>query len=563
MSDSNKKYTDPSLDIPSGNSGSENSSSSSSENKDTSYSNADDSSSEPVFPKLNPSGNDTDKTADTPVFPSFHDFDDKKETPKQNSSDETLSFLSIHSSSAKTSDLDDTEKTSDVSKDSRTHNPDFIKPIPKKPESFSSTSHKTSEHAKENNTTRVYSPLRETPEETVFKEKERRKQNKKQKRFAIITSILVVIVCIEIIVCVCGVVLVGRMVSTAPALDVSDFVGEESSRIYDDSGALITEIGTYYRENITYDKCPESLVDAFLSVEDSRFFTHFGFDIPRFTKAIIENLKSHDFSQGGSTFTMQLVKNTYFTVDNGDSSVERTKSIEYKVQQIWLSIKLEKILNKKEIFQLYMNKLNFGGRIRGVQKASKYYFGKNSTDLTLTESAMLAGIVNLPNGYNPYYHLDEATERRNQVLNLMKYHGYLTSDECELAKIVKVEDELVGENYVNNVDVSSSNQYQSYIDAVLDESEKMTGQDPTIKGMQIYTYMNKTVQDQIESIQDGSSTVNFPNDLMQCAMISVDNTNGAIVGIGGGRNYNTGARLLNRATSQYKQPGSSIKPVLS
>ena len=133
---------------------------------------------------------------------------------------------------------------------------------------------------------------------------------------------------------------------------------------------MIAELGTYLRENITYDQCPESLVDAFVSIEDSRYFQHFGFDIPRFTKAIIENLKNRDFGQGGSTFTMQLVKNTYFSVDQGDQSVERTKSIEYKVQQIYLAIKLEKQLDKKTIFQLYVNKLNFGGNIRGVQKAS-------------------------------------------------------------------------------------------------------------------------------------------------------------------------------------------------
>jgi len=410
--------------------------------------------------------------------------------------------------------------------------------------------------------TRVYQPVHETPEETLAREKQRRRQQRKQRRFQIVTAILVLLVACELIVGITGFVIAGNMIKSSPNIAVSDFIGEESSKIYDDSGNVLTEVGTYYRENITYDKCPESLIDAFLAIEDSRFFTHFGFDIPRFTKALIENLRNHDFGQGGSTFTMQLVKNTYFSVDAGDSSVERSKTIEYKVQQIWLAIKLEKMLSKKEIFQLYLNKLNFGGRIRGVQKASLYYFGKNCTDLTLTESAMLAGIVNLPNGYNPYRYLDSATTRRNEVLYQMENHGYITSDEYDLAKSVKVEDELVGENYATQSADSTQNNYQSYIDAVLDEAEKMTGQDPTIKGMQIYTYMNKTVQDEVEAIQAGTD-VTFPNDLMQCAMISMNNKTGAIVAIGGGRNYNTGARLLNRATSQFKQPGSSVKPVLS
>ncbi|MCH4208185.1 MAG: transglycosylase domain-containing protein [Solobacterium sp.] len=513
-------------------------------------------SSEPVFPSLHK--NQDEQKESEPKFPSLH-ADHSNEKSEHENLEHTTTIMAIHDEPVK----QDTHSASD-----QKNKPEQSAEPHKKPAKKTEPQPETKKEVhmprrEENNTTRVYAPLRETPEETLANEKDRKKKQKKQKRFQIITSVLVVLVAIEMIICAAGIVIVGQMVSSAPTLDVSDFVSEESSRIYDDSGNVITEIGTYYRENITYDQCPESLVDAFLSVEDSRFFTHFGFDIPRFTKAIIENLKSGDFSQGGSTFTMQLVKNTYFTVDDGDSSVERTKSIEYKVQQIYLSIELEQVLDKKEIFQLYMNKLNFGGRIRGVQKASKYYFGKDCSELTLTESALLAGIVNLPNGYNPYYHLDAATSRRDTVLDMMEYHGYITSDECSLAKTVKVEDELVGENYGDSTETSTDNKYQSYIDAVLDEAESLTGQDPTIKGMQIYTYMNTTVQDQVESIQDGTSSVNFPNDLMQTAMISMDNTNGAIVAIGGGRNYNTGARLLNRATSQYKQPGSSVKPVLS
>ncbi len=348
------------------------------------------------------------------------------------------------------------------------------------------------------------------------------------------------------------------MIESAPELDLNDFVSEESSQIYDDSGELITEVGVYLRENISYNECPESLVDAFLSIEDSRFFTHFGFDIPRFTKAILENLKNHNFGQGGSTFTMQLVKNTYFTVDAGDESTERKKSIEYKVQQIYLAIKLETEISKKQVFQLFMNRLNFGGNIRGVQKASLYYFGKDCTELNLSESALLAGIINLPNGYNPYYHLDAATERRNEVLNMMCYHGYITEEERDLAKTIKVEDQLIGENRLQ----SSDSKYQSYIDVALSEAQKLTGKDPTVTGMKIYTNLNQTIQTEIDAIQDGETSVTFPDDLMQVAIVAMDNSTGAIVGIGGGRNYD-GARLLNRATMNYKQPGSSVKPVLS
>lgn len=415
---------------------------------------------------------------------------------------------------------------------------------------------KAERSAETDTVTKIYAPVHDPEHKIIDDQKKRNKAKKKQRRFAILTSFLVVLVVICIIVATAAGVIFVKMIDDSPVINVSDFVGQESTKIYDDEGTLVTEIGTYLRENITYDKCPESLVDAFLSIEDSRYFEHFGFDIPRFTKAILENLKNRDFSQGGSTFTMQLVKMTYFQDDTTGTTAN--KSIDYKVQQIYLAIELETQLDKKEIFQLYMNKLNFGGNVRGVQKASIYYFGKDSTDLSLSESALLAGLINMPNTYNPYSYLDYATDRRNQVLDSMVYHGYITQNECDLAKAIKVEDQLVGENR----SAAEGSQYQSYIDTVVSEAQKMTGKDPTVYGMEIHTYMNRTVQDTIDSIQNGEPTVQFPDELMQVAMISMNNQTGAIIGIGGGRNYD-GARLLNRATSQYKQPGSSVKPILS
>ncbi len=376
----------------------------------------------------------------------------------------------------------------------------------------------------------------------------------------IMTLIVLIILVIGISIGVFGLTLANRMVQDAPELVLSDFVSNESTKIYDGNGELIQEIGTYLRENITYEEMPEGLIDAFLSIEDSRYFQHFGFDIPRFSKAIIENIKTMSFGQGGSTFTMQLIKNTYFQIDSGDTSTVAEKKIDRKVQEIYLATELEKQLDKKTILELYLNKLNFGGNVRGIEKASQYYFGKSAKDLVLTEEALLAGIINRPNSYNPYQHLDYATDRRNKVLDMMVYHGYLTEEEATLAKDIKVEDLLVGENFVKGD--STSNAYRSYLDAVINEAQAMTGKDPYVTGMTIYTSMNRAVQEKIDSIQDGSTEIPWPDDLMQVAMISLNNQTGEIIGIGGGRNYD-GARLLNRATSQYKQPGSSVKPFLS
>lgn len=391
----------------------------------------------------------------------------------------------------------------------------------------------------------------------------KRKYMRRQKRMRVWTAVFCVILAIYVAIGVTGAAVVQYMTRDMPKLDVNDFVGDESSRVFDANGNLLIELGTYFRENVSYDKMPESLVDAFLSIEDSRFFEHNGFDIPRFTSSAIHNVLSGNLTgQGGSTFTMQLVKNSYFSVDAGDASTSYSagKGIKYKIQQIMLSLQLEQKLDKKTIFELYVNRLNFGNNIRGCEMAARYYFGKDVWELNLSESAMLAGIVNLPNYYNPYAHLDYATQRRDQVLYMMLYHGYITEEEYKLATSIKVEDELVGEY----ADIKESNtKYQEYIDVALEEAVKMTGYDPVSKGMDIYTAMNPDIQDKIIDIEAGNS-ITYADDLMQTAIMTIDHTSGEIVGIGGGRNYTAsgGSRLLNRATDMYKQPGSTAKPVI-
>ena len=380
---------------------------------------------------------------------------------------------------------------------------------------------------------------------------------KKKKRLKVGNLLMLLFIGAYLIVLLAGGIFFAKMMEGVPELHVKDFVSQEATRIYDRNGELVQEVGTYLRDNTTYDTLPESLIDAFLAIEDSRYFKHNGFDIPRFTKAVIEAVQTRTLGAGGSTFTMQLVKNTYFSIENGENSVERERTISYKIQQIWLAMKLERLLGKKEIMTLYLNKLNFGKNIRGVKRASMYYFGKDCTELNTSEAALLAGIVNMPNRYNPYEYLDYATDRRNQVLDMMVYHGYLSQEECNLAKAIKVEDQLYGEYHF----IVTEQVHQSYVDAVLEEAEALTGKDPMLVGMEIYTAMDPEMQDLVESIQDGSGGIYYPNELMQSAIVTMDNRTGEVIAIGGGRNYE-GVRLLNRATDMYKQPGSSVKPIL-
>ena len=381
----------------------------------------------------------------------------------------------------------------------------------------------------------------------------------------------VIISCVAIIGLICltvGLIVIVGMLKSKPELDVSEFTNSESSVIYDEDGNQIAELGTTIRENVTYDDLPNVLVDAFVATEDSRYFEHNGFDVPRFAKAFLSNLKTMSFSQGGSTFTMQLVKNTYFSNDETGQSASRSglSGVTRKVQEIALAMELEKSneVNKKTILELYLNKLNFGGNrnIRGIQKASEYYFGKDVTDLNLAESALLAGVINAPNAYNPFNNLELATQRRNEVLYLMRYHGYITEDEYQLARSIKVEDLLV--DYTETSSGGSTSPYQAYIDQVISETYTLTGKDPYTTGMRIYTYMNKEIQKTMDSIQEENyDGIAFPDDEFEIASIAVNNQTGAIVGILGGRNYASGGSLLlNHATEQKKQPGSAIKPIL-
>ncbi len=393
-----------------------------------------------------------------------------------------------------------------------------------------------------------------------------RRKRRRVNKLRLWTLILMVLVVCELI-CVCaGLIMYGKWTKDKPTLEVDDFFSQESSHIYDRSGNLIADVGTQLRENVTYNELSEALIDSFLAVEDSRFFAHDGFDMPRFIKAVLENVKAiimHDSSrQGGSTFTMQLVKLTYF--QNDEAGTSRTKDFEYKVQQIVLARELEEKSNKKAVFEMYLNKMNFGGtgNIRGIEKASQYYYGKHAGELNLAESAMLAGVINSPYYYDPHNFLDYATERRNTVLYQMMHHGYITEKEYRLAVNIKVEDTLIDPATGTGGRAGFAN--QSYIDTVISEAEALTGQDPFSVAMEIYTYMDPAAQKVMDDIQAGNNpNVVFPDELIEIGVIAENNQTGEIVAIGGGRNYGRGgSMLLNHATNQYKQPGSTVKPII-
>jgi len=225
-----------------------------------------------------------------------------------------------------------------------------------------------------------------------------------------------------------------------------------------------------------------------------------------------------------------------------------------------MAMDADESLSKEDIFTYYINRINFGANGRGIQVSSQYFFNKDVTELGLSEAAMLAGIVNAPYGWNPFWNLDKATTRRNEVLNLMERHGYITTFECQAAKKIKVEDLLVHDQLLLKYDAIPN---QAFIDTVIEEVIALTGDNPYEVPMRIYTTLDPALQRIVEDIQNGqypAAKVNA-HKYMDTAVVVIDK-NGEILAIGGGKNYNV-QRGFNFVTDMRKQPGSATKPFLS
>lgn len=407
---------------------------------------------------------------------------------------------------------------------------------------------------------------------SLFKKK--KKKDKKpltnKEKIKIASIIVAFLATIMSLIFLFGIIFLMNLLKDKPEFALNKFDNSQSSKIYDKKDQLVTEVGLTIRENVDYGNFPNSLIDAFIATEDSRFFEHNGFDISRFTKALIDNVlgiftRRGGNLSGGSTFTMQLVKNTYFTDDRAGILAARSgmDGIKRKFQEIALALQLEQNINKKSIMELYINKINFGANGRGIENAANYYFGKHAKELNLSESALLVGIINSPYYFNPFNYLDKATERRDIVLSLMYRHGYITKKEYNLASSIKVEDIL--HNPKSKENKGKGIPYQAYIDVVLKEVESLTGLSPYNNPMVIYTNLDTEVQKLMDKIQeeDTDGYVTFADDLEEIASIAIENNTGAIAAILGGRNYALGGSLLlNHATEQFKQPGSSIKTIL-
>jgi penicillin-binding protein 1A len=335
------------------------------------------------------------------------------------------------------------------------------------------------------------------------------------------------------------------IVASTGKFDPNALANQDQTIIYDNEDNVIAKLGNEKRESVSYDELPQVLIDAIVATEDSRFFQHNGVDGARFFKASIGQLFGNSSAGGASTLTMQVVKNNLTSTD---------QTIVRKFKDVYLSVFfMEKKYSKQEIMEFYVNDSLLGGNVYGVEEASKYYFNKSVSELSLPEAALMAGLFQSPNGYNPYNKPEQAQKRMKTVLKLMVRHGYITQEEADIANSIDVSSLLSG--------VSEENSYQGYVDTVVEEVEKKTGNSPYLVSMEIHTAMVPDIQDGINKVMNGNGYT-WKDDKVQAGITIVDVNSGAISAIGAGRNRQ-GELTYNYATMAKRQPGSTAKPIFA
>ncbi len=340
----------------------------------------------------------------------------------------------------------------------------------------------------------------------------------------------------------------------------------QNSIVVDTDGETIAKLGSEKKkQTIDYDKIPQNLKNAYIAIEDERFYKHHGVDIKR-TAAAIGSYIIHfgSSSYGGSTITQQLVKN--ITGDNTDS-------IKRKINEWWKAWNMETCLSKDEILDTYLNSIYVGPSIYGVEAGSQYYFSKSAQNLTLEECAFLAGINNSPNSYNPFSsdNSEKINKRTKIVLYKMKELNYINESDYNLA-IQNVEKGLI----FKKGEINSDNGVYSYhTDALITEitedicnkyniSEIFATNYINMAGLTIYSNQNTAIQKQTENEFEKTKYKLYSKngkDTSQAAMVIIDHQTGYIVACMGGLGEKTKARSFNRATQSIRQTGSAIKPI--
>ncbi|HHK7718655.1 TPA: penicillin-binding protein PBP1A [Streptococcus pneumoniae] len=340
-------------------------------------------------------------------------------------------------------------------------------------------------------------------------------------------------------------------VSKAPSLSESTLVATTSSKIYDNKNQLIADLGSERRVNAQANDIPTDLVKAIVSIEDHRFFDHRGIDTIRILGAFLRNLQSNSL-QGGSTLTQQLIKLTYFSTSTSDQTISR------KAQEAWLAIQLEQKATKQEILTYYINKVYMSNGNYGMQTAAQNYYGKDLNNLSLPQLALLAGMPQAPNQYDPYSHPEAAQDRRNLVLSEMKNQGYISAEQYEKAVNTPITDGLQSLKSASNYPAYMDN----YLKEVINQVEEETGYNLLTTGMDVYTNVDQEAQKHLWDIYNTDEYVAYPDDDLQVASTVVDVSNGKVIAQLGARHQASNVSFgTNQAVETNRDWGSTMKPI--
>ena len=352
----------------------------------------------------------------------------------------------------------------------------------------------------------------------------------------------------------------------ATKLDLSDYALNQTSTIYyEDSKGNWKELTTLHGlENriwVDYDRIPQYMEKALISIEDKRFYRHNGVDWYRTAGAFVNMFVGMKNTFGGSTITQQLIKNL---TQQDDITVQR------KLLEIFQALEFEKDHDKKEIIEWYLNAVYFGEGCYGVQTAAQTYFGKDVSELSLAECAAIVGITNLPTYYDPFYSVENNKARQENVLQCMYDQGYISKKEYEEA-VAEELDFVRGEN-----GPSTSNVRSYYTETVIDDvirdlaaekgiSEKAAERLVYNAGYEIYCCLDKSIQEKVDKVYEDLDALPQSYDStesqLQSGIVIMDQYTGEIVALSGGTGKKTINFGLNRATDTTRPPGSSIKPI--
>ena len=349
--------------------------------------------------------------------------------------------------------------------------------------------------------------------------------------------------------------LFARELKDVPDITQANLQDPLSSEIYDKNLNLIATVGAEKREYVSINDIPKNITEAVLTTEDSRFQSHIGIDPIRLIKAVLVNIRSNSAQQGASTITQQVVKNSLLTSD---------KSLQRKIQEAYLSLKLENRYTKDDIMEMYMNKIYYSDGQYGVKTAAKYFYNKELDQLTLPQVALLTGMPQQPILYNPYDYPKQAKERRDTVLYALLSNNKITEDEYNNAVNTPITDGIVEKTKEERANQHSYNpKFAAYIDQITKELKENQNfeniKDPLSMGLKIYTNLNPELQIYVQDMLDNQSSP-MRRHASQAAISVLDTKTGLVEAIGGGKNYKAGG--YNYAVDARVQPGSSIKPLI-